>query len=115
MRMGIFVSQDLDVFLHGSATVEDGSLHLRHVLAESCILVLDLICKLTSVAHNQDGAFAGNWLDLLQCCKDENCCLPKTRLGLAQDVGSKNGLRNANLLDCEKAMPMSDLYGPRNT
>lgn len=51
---------------------------------------------------------------MLQCSKDKDRSLPETRLGLAENIGSKNGLRDTNLLDCEKAMPMSDLYGPRN-
>ena len=83
MRVSVLASQDFDIFLHGSSTVEDGSLHLRHVLAEACILVLNLVSKLAGVAHNEDGAFAGNWFDLLKRSKNEDCGLPETRLGLA--------------------------------
>lgn len=61
------------------------------------------------MTHNQSGALAGHWLDLLKRRKDKDCSLSETGLCLAQDIGSKNGLRNAHLLDCDEAMPKLDL------
>jgi hypothetical protein len=50
----IFVLQDLNVLLHGRTTVEDGGLDVRHILAETSVLVLNLVRQLTGVAHDQD-------------------------------------------------------------
>jgi hypothetical protein len=40
------------------------------------------------------------WFYLLQRREDEYGGLSQTRLGLAEDVGSQDGLRDAYLLDC---------------
>lgn len=61
------------------------------------------------MTHDESGALAGHWLDLLKCRKDKDCSLSETGLCLAQDIGSKDGLRNAHLLDCNEAMPKLDL------
>lgn len=94
------VAEELLVLLDISATVEDLSLDFWHVLAETLILVLDLECKLTCVAHDQDADFAVDWLDLLQSGQHKDGCLSETGLGLAEDIGSEDCLRNAHLLDC---------------
>lgn len=52
------------------------------------------------MAHDQHGALAGNRLDLLKGGEDEDSRLSETRLGLADDVTSEKGLRNAILLNC---------------
>lgn len=57
---GLLVAEELNILLHGSTSVENGSLHLRKVFAESGIFVLDLISQLTGVAHNQDLDFSLN-------------------------------------------------------
>jgi len=54
------------------------------------------------MAHHKDCAFAGYWLNLLKGSENEDCGLSETRLGLAEDIGSKDSLRNANLLDCSE-------------
>jgi hypothetical protein len=40
-----------------------------------------------------------NWLQLLQCGQYKHCCLSHAWLGLAQDIHSQNGLRDALMLD----------------
>lgn len=77
MRMCVFAGQSLDIFLHRGSTIKNGSLHLRHVLAKSCVLVLDLVSKLAGMTHYQDGAFAGNWFDLLKSSENKNSRLPE--------------------------------------
>lgn len=52
------------------------------------------------MAHDQHRALAGDGLDLLESGQDEDSGLSETRLGLADDVTSEKGLRNAILLNC---------------
>lgn len=99
VRAGVLVLDGLNILLDGSATVEDTGLDVRKVLAETVVLVADLERQLTSVAHDENGDLAGNRLNLLQGRKDEDCSLAKTGLGLADDVATQEGLRNAGLLD----------------
>lgn len=76
--VGLLVLEELGVGLDWSSSVEDGGLDLWHVLAESGVLVLDLVCQLTGVAHDQDRALAGNWLNLLEGGEDEDGGLTET-------------------------------------
>lgn len=101
MWVSLVVLEDLGIGLNWSSSVEDSGLDLWHVLAESGVLVLDLVCKLTSVAHNEDRALASDRLDLLKGGEDEDGSLTETGLGLAKDIGTENSLWNANLLDCK--------------
>lgn len=96
----VLAVEKLDVLLDGSTTIEDTSLDIRHILSETLVLGADLVSQLASVAHDKDGGLALDWLDLLQAGQDEDGCLTKTRLGLADNIGSENGLRNANALNC---------------
>lgn len=98
--MCLLVLEELGVLRDRSSTIEDGCFHLGHVLAETCILILNLICKLTGVAHNQDRCLASHRLNLLESSKDEDSGLTQTGFGLAEDVGTQDGLRDAHLLDC---------------
>lgn len=100
VRVGFLVLENVDVVLDGSTTVEDRGLDVRKVLAESGVLVLDLEGQLTSVAHDEDGALAVHRLDLLEGGQNENGSFTETRFGLTKNVGSKDGLRDAVLLDC---------------
>jgi hypothetical protein len=100
VRVGVLVLQNLGVLLDRGSSVENSGLHIGHVLAETCVFVFDLVSKLTSVAHNQDRGLASDWLDLLEGGENEDSGLTKTRFGLAKDVGTKDGLRDAYLLDC---------------
>lgn len=103
MRVGLLVLQGLDILLHWCTTVKDGGLDVWEVFAEPGIFVLDLVREFAGVAHDQDGAFAGDRLNLLQCGEHEDCCFTETGFGLTEHVGPKDGLRDANLLDCTKA------------
>lgn len=100
MRVGILVLQDLGVLLDGGTSVEYAGLDVGHVLRESVVLIANLECQLTGVAHDQNGAFAGDRLHLLQSGEDENSSLSKTRLRLANDVTAEESLRDTCLLDC---------------
>ena len=107
VRVSLLVLEDVDVVLDGSTAVEYSGLDVRQVLAETCVLVLDLESQLAGVAHDQHRALAVDRLDLLKSGQDENGSFTKTRLGLTKDVGSENCLRNAVLLDC--GYRMSDI------
>lgn len=54
VRVLLLVLQELEILGHRRTTVEDGGLDLGEVLAESGVLVLDLVCQLSSVAHDED-------------------------------------------------------------
>lgn len=96
----VLVLQDLHVGLDGSATVEDLGLDVRHVLAESLVLIANLVGQLTCVAHDHDRHLAVDRLNLLKGRKHEHSRLAQTRLSLADDVTSKKRLGNTGLLDC---------------
>ena len=100
--------------MHRCSAVEDPSLDVWKVLAEAGILVLDLIGEFAGVTHDKGGTLAGHWLDLLKRSKDKYCSLSKAGLRLAQHIGSKDGLRDAHLLDCDEAMPKLDLFSRNN-
>ena len=97
--MLVLVLQNLNVLLHGGAAVKDGRLDVGHIFAEPCVLILDLICKLTRVAHHENRGLSRNRVDLLEGGEDEDGGLAETGLGLAEDIGTQNRLRDANLLD----------------
>jgi hypothetical protein len=98
--VGLLVPQNVDVLIDLSAAIEYASLDIRHVLAKPLVLGTDLVCQLAGMAHDEYGGFTLNRLDLLKRRKDEDCGLTKTRLCLADDVGTQDGLRNALSLDC---------------
>lgn len=98
--VGVLVLEDLGILLDRSTAVEHAGLDVGHVLGESVVLVANLECQLTSVAHDQDGALAGHRLHLLQSGEHENSSLSKTRLRLADDITTQESLRNTCLLDC---------------
>lgn len=100
MWVRVLVLQNLGILLDGGSTIEHRGLDIRHVFAESCILVLDLVRELTSVTHDEDGRFAIDRLDLLETGKDEDGGLTETGFGLAENIGSENCLRDTNLLNC---------------
>jgi hypothetical protein len=108
VREGVLVLEELDIFLDGCTAIEDGSLHIRQILAEPGIFVLDLIRQFSSVTHHQHRAFARNGLQLMKSSQDEDSSLTETRFGLAENVDAEEGLRNTFLLDCRRPV-MLDL------
>lgn len=100
---GVLVRKHLNVLLDWSAPVEHRRLHIREILAEPSILVLDLIGKLASMAHDQDGAFSGNRVELVESRQNEDSGLSETRLGLAKYIDVQDRGRDADLLDCKEA------------
>lgn len=102
MGMRVFVGKKIIVLLGRDTAVEDRCLDLGHIFAEASVFILDLIGKLSSMAHDQDRAFSGNRFDLLQRSEDKDRGFTETRFRLTQDVASENGLRDTLLLDYEK-------------
>ena len=100
MRASVLVLQGLHISLDRSTAVEDTRLDVRHVLAEAVVLVANLVSQLTSVAHDNDGDLAVDGLNLLKRGENEDGGLSETRLGLANDITTKQGLGNASLLNC---------------
>ena len=100
--MRLLVLQNLGVFLDGSPTIEDGGLDKRDVLAETSVFVLNLEGQLPGMAHDYHGRFSSDRLDRLKRGKDEDGRLSETRLGLTEDIGTENGLRDGKLLDCRR-------------
>jgi hypothetical protein len=100
MWVSILVLENLGIFYNGGSTVEDRGLHVRHILAEPSVFVLDLIRKFAGVTHDKDGGFASYRLHLLKGGEDEDSGLTKTRFSLAEDIGTEDSLRNGQLLDC---------------
>jgi hypothetical protein len=100
VRVGVLILENLGVLCDGSSTIEDSGLYLWHIFAETSVFVLDLIRKLTGVAHDQDGGFASDGIHLLKGGEDEHRGLTKARLSLAKDIGTEDSLRNGTLLDC---------------
>ena len=98
--MCLLVLQNLSVLLDWGSSVEHCSLDVWHVLAETGILVLNLVSQLTSVAHNQDRCLARDGFDLLKGSQHEYRRFSETRFGLAKDVRAEDCLWNAYLLDC---------------
>lgn len=101
VRVSVLVLQNLGVLLDGRATVKDAGLDVGHILGEPVVLVADLEGQLTGVAHDQNRALAGDGLDLLEGGEDKDSCLTKARLGLADDITTKKGLRDTCLLNCK--------------
>lgn len=102
MRVSVFVGKGFDILLHWCAPVKDCCLHFWEIFAEPGVFVLNLVGEFTGVTHNKDGALAGYRLNLLKCCENKDGCLSETGLGLAENIGSEDSLRNAHLLDCSE-------------
>jgi hypothetical protein len=101
----VLVFQSGNILVDFDTSIEDSSLDLWHVFAESSVLIFDLICKLSSMTHDQDRGLARDWLGLLKSCKDKDGGFTKTGFGLTEHIGSEDCLRNADLLDCRGSMP----------
>jgi hypothetical protein len=100
VRVGVLILEQFLVFFDIGTAIEYGSPYFGHVLAETLILVFDLECELAGMTEDQDIAFGRLGFYLLQRGEDKHSGLSQTGLGLAEDVGSQDGLRDADLLDC---------------
>jgi hypothetical protein len=100
MRMSVLIVENVDIFLHGDTAEEDRCFDIREILGEAVIFIVDLVRQLTSVAHDNYRSLAINRLDLLKCREHEDGSLSETRFGLADNIVSKDGLRDAELLNC---------------
>lgn len=100
MGASFLVLQSLHIGLDRGTTVEDTSLDVGHVLAETVVLITDLVGQLTCVAHDDDSNLAIHRLNLLKSGKNKNGRLTKTRLGLADDITTKKSLGDTGLLNC---------------
>jgi hypothetical protein len=100
VRVSLLLVQNIDIILNWSTTVEDRSLDVWQVFAESRILVLDLEGQLTCVTHDKNRGLTRDRLDSLKSRQHKDCSLTKTRLCLTKDICTDNGLRDAYLLDC---------------
>eukprot|EP00128_Syssomonas_multiformis_P001969 Colp12_sorted_trinity150504_noHs@29447 len=98
-NMGLVILQLLDVLVDRSLAHEDSSLDVGSVAAETLKLISDLESKFTSVADDHSAHLAVNGLQLLECGDDKNSGLTHTRLGLAQEIVTQDGLGNALLLN----------------
>ena len=76
--MCLLIPQNFDVLVDLSASIEDTSLHVWQVLAETLVLGADLVGQFTSVAHDKHGGLALDWLDLLERSKHEDGGLTET-------------------------------------
>lgn len=74
VRMSLLVTEELNVLLHRSSSVEDADLNVGQELSKTVVLVANLVGQFTSVAHDQDRGNTGLGLlvHLLKSGKDEN-------------------------------------------
>mmetsp|Transcript_10809 Transcript_10809/g.27371 ORF Transcript_10809/g.27371 Transcript_10809/m.27371 type:complete len:201 (+) Transcript_10809:1000-1602(+) len=93
------VLEDFLVLLHRDTPVKDGGLDGRQILAESLVLVGNLKGQLAGVANDQNADLRFLHVCLLQRRKGKDGRLSHSRLGLADNVTSQNGLRDGLVLD----------------
>jgi hypothetical protein len=96
----VLALQDLNILLDGSATVEDTGLDIRKILAEAVVLIANLVGQLTGVAHDNNRNLAIDGLNLLKRGENEDSSLSETGLRLAENICSKQCLRDDTLLNC---------------
>ena len=95
--------QQLLLVLDGHAAVEARDAHLREVLGETLELLADLEGELARVREHQRVDLALLRLDLLQRGNHKDGGLAHAGLGLADEVGAHDDLRDGLLLDCVRA------------
>jgi hypothetical protein len=98
------ILQDITILLNGDSTIKHSGLDFRKVLGKTLVLVSNLERKLTGMTENKNGnlVFAfweGRRIKLVKSCKNKDSSLSHTRLGLTNNVHTKDGLRNAFVLD----------------
>lgn len=94
------ILEGLTLSLDGQTTEEVAHTDVLHVGSETLVLVANLECQFTGVAHDKDGDLAIDGLNLLKGRDYKHSSLTHTRLGLANDVHTKDGLGDALVLDC---------------
>jgi hypothetical protein len=91
--------QGLAVSIDRETSDEIGDTDLwDHMLAETNVLLVDLISELTSVAQNQDMHFTIDGAQLMERGQDKHGGLAHTTLGLTNDVVTLNCLGDALML-----------------
>lgn len=103
------VLEQFDIFLNWCATVEHCGFDFWEVFAEASIFVLDLVCKFSCMAHNQNRGLTRDGFKLMKGGQDEDRRLTKTGLGLTENVDTEKGLWDTFLLDCSEVR-MLDLF-----
>lgn len=94
--------QYLLILLDVNSSKENCNLDITHVLTKPFILLMNLECQLSRVAHDQHTDLAINWLKLLECSKDKHCCFAHTTFCLTNDIHTKDGLWDAFVLNCKR-------------
>ena len=87
------------MLVDGLSTVDYFGSDLWQMLGKSCELFLDLIGELSSVTEDQCRYRFGVLRQLMKNCENEHCSLAHARLGLAQDIYTDHGIRDAFLLN----------------
>lgn len=93
------VLEDFLVLLDRNTSVKDGSLDGRQILAESLVLVGNLKGQFAGVANDQDADLCFLHVGLLQSSQGKDGSLSHSRLGLADNVTSQDGLWDGLVLD----------------
>jgi hypothetical protein len=97
------ILENIPVSLDSNSTIENGSLDFGKVLGETLILMRNLKGKLTSVTQDQHADLIlpggkGAGVQLMESGQDKHGSLSHTRLGLADNVHTKNSLGDALVL-----------------
>ena len=82
----------------GLASVDHLSSHVGHELGKTSEFALDLVSKLTSVAHDQGRARVGVLAQALQHVQHKDGSFAHSRHSLAEHIHTEDSLRNALLL-----------------
>lgn len=99
VRAELLVAENVLISLDGGTTIEDLRANFGQVLAEAGVLVLDLEGQLAGVAEDNNRDLTRDSLDLLERGEDKDGSLTHTRLSLAENIHSEDGLGDALLLD----------------
>jgi hypothetical protein len=92
------ILDQLDILLKRCAAIKHRSSNIRHIFAEPHIFIPDLKGEFTGVAQDENRNLAIDRLDLLEGCKNKDCCFAQAGFCLAEDVGREDSLRETDLL-----------------
>jgi hypothetical protein len=98
------VLEQIPVSLDRYASIEHSSFYFRKILGEPFVLMCDLERQLTGMAQYQDAHLIlasrkSTWVQLVERSQDKHGRFTHSGLGLADDVHTKNSLRDALVLD----------------